>query len=297
MGLLREFFEEVIGESLKEGAEIFTDGFREMVIEGNSNYETSYEKRDRANKIISSARKSYERLYEEVKDYCYETERMIKEHYRYKRIINDDLLKNNKKLIHKFEIYDIKFDTSETHLNGSYNNIFVGIGALSGTFSVALNSTVALSSISIISKLNPLLTGLAIIDIFVSQRQRVEEANEYLEEAKDYRTRVNYQVEQLKELKSRLKYIRTVIQDEKYRLQIITKELKYYISLITDLLKRDKLDTDDYYKIKYYYKLSELVSKTLTTKFINQKGIITYEYDKLLNKLQKLSKEIQKGVS
>lgn len=287
MGLIKEFFGDVLGDSLKEGVELFTDGFKEMVIEGNSDYETSYEKRDHGNRIISSARQSYERIYEEVKDYCYGTERMIKEHYEYKRIINDGLLNNNKELLHKFKIYDISIDRA--YLDSSFDNIFVGVGVLSSTFSNALKSSIPLSTISIISKLNPVFIGFAVIDTFISQCQRVEEANNYLEEAKDYKTEVNYQMEKLKELKSSSKYIRVVIEDERYRLQLVTKELNSYINIITNLLKKEQLYTDDYYKIARYCELCELVSKTLTTKFINERGIITSEYDKLLNKLKKIT--------
>ena len=63
-----EELETILAESAAEFGELATDGFKEMVVEGKSDYKTSYEIRDEAKRIIISAESELSEKVEFVKE-------------------------------------------------------------------------------------------------------------------------------------------------------------------------------------------------------------------------------------
>ena len=68
MGLFDDLKE--INDDLKEIGEIATDGFKEMVIKGNDDYKTSYEKMEEAELIVEKAKAEYKKSKAELRLKC-----------------------------------------------------------------------------------------------------------------------------------------------------------------------------------------------------------------------------------
>lgn len=72
-------------EGSAELGEILTDGFNEMVIKGNNGYETSFEKKEKAEKIIASSKGRWNSAESSVKKSIEKTKNNIAKSYENKR--------------------------------------------------------------------------------------------------------------------------------------------------------------------------------------------------------------------
>jgi hypothetical protein len=285
MSFIGELFEMIV-EGAQELTELTSVGLYEMVIKDNPNYQTSFEKKERANQIMATVRSKYNSTFEEVKEYYEETDKQIKIHYNYKRSINETLISNDVELLKTVEI---KLTDINLKKNSSLDVAsLLSMGAITLATKNALGNTIAAT----FCKINPALFGIYTVSGIISQARRIGEANEYLDDVKMRREEINYEIEQLETLKSRLSYIREVIKDERYILQILIDELEIYTLSIKGLLTKN-LENNSLKKIEYYFSIASLIKDTITTTFIDEKGIISDEYSDLLYKLNEMHKQLQ----
>jgi hypothetical protein len=195
MGFFRgigDFFREVndfrkeLTDIAKEGAEdlteIATDGFKEMVIKGNSDYKTSNEKKEIARQTVAAARADVEDAIESVKAKATLVEQAFARNQQSKTqlldVCNHDLVQSAT----TFKQMKLEFGNFQKQLTSSFQS------SLSG--------------------------ALLPFGIITSQGQRVAAANQMLEDAKRFEAQAEVQVERLKHLRLKLETIISYLDDE-----------------------------------------------------------------------------------
>jgi hypothetical protein len=299
MGFFSELFDlaEELGTIIKEGGEelgeILTDGFKEMVIEGNSNYQTSFEKRDSANSIISSADSRLKRISNEVTDYYEETKRIVERHFNDKSEMLNKILPEQKRIINNF----VKFNGIKTdYTNSAFqfgSAISTGLIASSIVNPISTTSIIFSTELSFLAKLNPITFGLGIGLMAFSQRQRVEAANGYLEDARTYRSETDVKIAELETIRCKLTLIRNKVQEEKEILDNLIAKLKRIVNSLSTSMSNGSNKN----KIETSLQIANLINKSITTHFIDSECNVTSEYNKVINQLKELrSKLSERGL-
>ncbi|OAA86346.1 hypothetical protein [Clostridium coskatii] len=264
---------EIAVDSTLEFGELMTDGVKEIVIKDNDNYKTSFEKTDDANDIISMAKSKFNSASQEAIDYYEETKKIVEEHFQYKNKLITTILPQQEEIIRNF-----------TEFN--YTNLANSIDTLKLDNKPILFST----TLVFLSKLNPITLGIEIGSFMISQRTRVEAANEYLSNAECYKSEVDLKIAELKTIKSRLTLIRNkVIEERKILNNLVSK-----LDKISNSLSNSMNESINICKIKSLIEIANRIKESINVHFINNKGTITKEYSALLNKLQKLEKNLCK---
>jgi hypothetical protein len=244
-------------ESKEEFTELMTDGFKEMVIKDNNDYKSSFEKRDQATAIIANAKSKLNRKVTEVNEYADETEAMMKDFYGQKINITKQVLQTAKATLVDFERYDIK-----SKINSP---LFATINSM-GKVNFSLPA------------INSLTSTLAIINTFMSQARRVKAMDDYLEEAKDYRSEVNYEIARLDSVKAKLQYMREVMKEEQNLLERLIPKLQSASEMMKYYMGKKQLTTDDAKRAENLFKIAEMLHKLITTTFINKNLSVSQKY-------------------
>jgi hypothetical protein len=269
-----------VAPAFQEVGETATDGFKEMVIKKNSNYQTSYEKVESANSIFSSAKRRHRDLSKQVNNFYEETNNLVKEHFQYKQELRESVLVKYQSQLINFS----KLDLNQKLLAGS---------SVSG-FQPIINATkmigtgLALTGISSISRLNPALLGLSVAGWVYEKNKRVEAANEYLAEAKQFQSRVNVEMEKLRSLKSELMLIQNKIKEEKRLLHTLVNKLEQITVSLSTIVRKEKLSLEDKEMAEASILIASAINDALVTRFVNDSGKITSEYNKVLVNLKRL---------
>lgn len=307
-------------ESGKEFGEIMTDGFKEMVIKGNNDYKTSYEKIEMANSIVSSAKSTYKRAYEITESDYSQTKEELNAHINYKKKLYKDILTKNQNVVDKLleinlDEYTVKkpiFNIEVDYIN-DYKKSAIGIMSFNNKPISQFSAYMGLNAIS------EFKTGW-----LSSQRQRVEAAEDDLEDAKDFRAKMNFEVERLNKIKSKLKLIREKIKEERALLDRLTQKLEYITLFLNKVNQRiaefkTEYENKNYiskgiYKIQTHLEnkpdemlltqeekekvlanieISKMLNKVINTQFITDDFDITNEYNSMLQEMKDLEHQIK----
>ncbi|WP_442596700.1 hypothetical protein [Neobacillus sp. D3-1R] len=255
----------IVKEGRQEFTEIMTDGFKEMVIKNNNDYKTSFEKKDQAHAIMQGAKSRLNAKFEEVDTYARETEAIITKFYDYKLKITNDAIHSAKITMDNFKQNDWqrKIILEATFLQTPINGLSVS------------------KNITKIGLLN------LVDDLFVQSR-RVQAANEYLEDAKDFKTQVDLEIARLDSLKARMTYIRNVVKDEQRVLDLVNRELEKVTNLLNGLISRDTLSEDDAKTANQFFLITEMLYQFVNEKFVSKDLEVAAKYLQDLAKLERL---------
>lgn len=222
----------VVIEGSSEFGEIMTDGVKEMVIKGNLDYKTSFEKKDLASEINYNARYRLEDAEKGLKEKIYEVDNEILNNHEYKKKllikleekINNNYIQNNlSKDIYINKLYDINFHKK-------------------------LEFTLAAK------------VGL------LGKKVRRDIADDYLNDAIDYKYQVNIEVSKIELLKSLLEGVKKQILEENRLLTIFEQALiknqsfdyKETYQLLRDMVIREILDENGEISKKYLNEIGRL---------------------------------------
>ena len=286
MGLFDDLKE--INDDLKEIGEIATDGFKEMVIKGNDDYKTSYEKMEEAELIVEKAKAEYKKSKAELRLKCNSVNSYITQHYYYKEKIYHDVLQKWIKIMKEKKYVKLhkenKLEFEEADIDVALNNIngFNGLSIIQGN-PMQFNSFTNLSMGTI---LPPPIKWPS------NQRKRIKKANKKLKEAKLYRKKVKNQIAKLNKQKAKLKKIKKTAKDEKRVLSKLEKRLKRLNKLIEDYNGNAIKEQAD--KIKISAIIADGLSDALSAKMIDTDNIgIRQEYEMVLNKLKNIESKFK----
>jgi hypothetical protein len=151
-----------------------------------------------------------------------------------------------------------------------------------------IGTGLALTGISSISRLNPALLGLSVAGWVYEKNKRVEAANEYLAEAKQFQSRVNVEMEKLRSLKSELMLIQNKIKEEKRLLHTLVNKLEQITVSLSTIVRKEKLSLEDKEMAEASILIASAINDALVTRFVNDSGKITSEYNKVLVNLKRL---------
>lgn len=223
---------QVAVESTAELGEIMTDGFNEMVIKGNSDYKTSFEIKDEARRIESNAEHKFSVKKEEVENKIKFIK--IKENeLTTKRTQVLSLLRLSNKSNSLSPFYDIAV---KNNLSGPYFD-----RKTFDLYSYIFNG--------------PLFTG-----------KRKECANDYLENAKDFKVEVDSKIAQMNIALSKLKDLEFQFEEESSVLDSLESLYKNLNStnkntiygLIESIMKMNIVDCDVNINGEYTKKINEI---------------------------------------
>ncbi|MDE3839071.1 hypothetical protein C0966_06770 [Bacillus methanolicus] len=271
MGFLRDLWQTakeiayITKQTADEIKEIATDGFKEIVIKGNSNYKTSYEKRDEVNQIVTCAESSYRNVVNDVMSVYYRVMSLVEDHYRYKSSVLERILKEYVPSVARFTAFmeQKKLDLQNYVFSSGFSN--------SLDLKLMNNFTSAL--------------GFEFLGDFLRQRKRVAEADEMLEEAKKYRAELHLEMEKLRYIKANLTLIEKHIKEERTLIERLTNPIEIVIIRIKNLEGRNVFDQKEIKEAENVVEIFKLFEKILTTRFVNNDGQITNEYNQIYRQL------------
>ena len=187
---------QAIDDAKEEAKEIMTDGVVEMVFKGNEDYQTSFEKREKADRIIQQERSKYNRACEQVNQEIAALNAHIEESQRRKR-----------KLLQGIRS---KLFVQSTGISGIFQNNFSAPEMqFQGFLDMAFDS----------------LLGKTSADA------RKESADAYLEDARDYRVQVSRKIAELHSVSAKIACVETVLTEERTLLDGLEKSLAVNRSL------------------------------------------------------------------
>lgn len=277
-----DLFKDIADETKQfkdEMQEILTDGFKETVIKGNSNYKTSYEKIDEADSIKNSAKERLDRRQVEVQNYYDETNHKLDNHFSYKQYIMDHYIKKSQRVIKEY----LNFNIDSRIID---KDIIQGMQNYSASFNtVKIDSALAEMCNSFRSTFN--LSYGSLSSIF-AQKSRVESANKYLEEAQEYKERINAQIAQLDFIKEKLRLIQKMIDEEVYLLNKFLLKLDELIKNIEGCMEKKRFTREEADRVESIYEITKTLEEILVVKFFDSNGDITMQYKNKMNETKEM---------
>lgn len=181
-----------VDDAREEAKELATDGFREMVINKNSGYKTSFEKREEAEKIISKENSRYfhvkNRVNAEVK--------ALNQH-----IISNYSIKQRLSSVIKMKINQ----PDEVKTLGGWN---VSMPEITFDYSLSILHTIFGSNFE-----------------DNSDQMRKRAFDEYLEDAKDYKVQIESKIAELNKISSKINYLETILDEEEQLLKSLDSSI------------------------------------------------------------------------
>lgn len=197
-GLLGELYR-IVDDTKEEFTELMTEGFVEMVIKGNSDYKTSFEIRDEADKIVAKQVERY-------KDKCKELNKVLSK-------LNDHITSLYEKKVKLAELVNVQVGKKQ----GVSNNI-------------NYKSWMKPTYISTQSNMTRLCDMIG-VNSFSSQMDRKNRANEYLEDARDYEVYVSGKIAEMNYIKANANAIEQFLQEEDKMLEALEKSMNMHRKL------------------------------------------------------------------
>lgn len=282
MGFFKDMFSlgkelfDVLDEGRKEFKELMTDGFKEMVIKGNNDYKTSFEKRDEANRIISSARSRYNRTFQEVEAALHLVQQQIKHHYQFKlekyKQLHSTYAADIEKYVQQYELKKKEYEQS--YLSFDQHNLSFPI------FSSSIAGFVSHK------RIDQMLFELA------EQRKRVKEADYMLEEARRIRAELDLECEKLKRLQSNLSLVEKTINEERSLIERLLHPMVEKMQHTKGMLSSTVNTREQLEEIERAIQIIKLLEKTLITQFLGDNSKITQQYKDVINQLREMEKQM-----
>lgn len=290
MGFLKDFYKsskeliDIFDQGFKEIGECATDGFKEIVIKGNSNYQTSYEKRDQANWIIASAQESLKSKIEEVNKSIQTTDGLLKKHYNFKRDIMEGNLKETQQVLSAFIEMDIKNLIISEPVR---KNIEV--------LKTAVNTQSSAAAVPSFASLGSSLGIFRILESAYLQSKRVEAANQYLEDARDYQSQARLQVEELEMVNTKMAFIHNSINDERRMLDVLLSKLGELTDQTRQNLTKGSFTPNEADEAQAIWEIAEAIKESCVSIMLNDKLELSDQYLKAIKKLKILENKIKEG--
>lgn len=256
---------EFVVESKQEFSELMTDGFTEMVIKGNSDYKTSFEKCEEAEEIISASKSKLEKKAKGVERRRVALVRKLEDHTQLRGIIFKDFITDFKEKIN---------ESKEMMHLASENNLKFNMANLNNDF----------SSISMVGAGS--ITYLTSVSSQIQKRQRVKAATQFLEDAKEYREQVNVNIEKLEALKIKFEYIEKVIDDESRVLRTITENIETIKGKINYYNNKISLNEKERGELFNLLQIAEFFHGSADKNFITQEGNVSKRYIKYVENVK-----------
>ena len=155
-----------------------TDGFKEMVIKGNNDYKTSYEKED-AEHIVWNAQSRYGGLLRNVQRKLDEVQQKVETHYQFKVEIYEQLQKECSPSVERYlQKYELKKKEYTFSTNHSSSDFSIPFSPIIGTVFSRLTQTPGLTTaLSVASKGSVVTIPVTVIALdLVEQSKRVKES-------------------------------------------------------------------------------------------------------------------------
>lgn len=263
---------EITKQTSDELREIATDGFKEIVIKGNSDYKTSYEKRDEANQIVASAESSFRNVVDDVMSVYNNVKKSVEDHYKYKKSIFEKVTKEYAPSVVRFSAY-----VQQKKLDTSSKAFSIGNSSIS-TFQPMQNFVGS--------------SGFNLLGDFLLQRKRVAEADQMLEEAKEYRAKIRMESEKLRSIKANLTLIDKHLKEERSLLKRLTSPIEKAISNMKNIEGKTSISQKELEESEQLIEVFNLFEKILITRFVKDDGQITQEYTLVYRQLIDFEKKI-----
>lgn len=220
-----------------------------------------------AKQLVQEGNELYNRAYDKISTYAYETEALLKEHTHYKQKIADELGEHILPTIENFKVPDIHIDT------GKISCPEENTGGLN-TFSNVLQSAFVTNPV--------LLPG--VLDMFVSEEDYYAARNQK-DEAKRYKQQMKYEREKLYEYRDKMSMLRDNIALEKRELDTLTGKLRHMTQEIEKINRKDTFTNDEIIYFKGIKGISNAIIKLLSENFLNDNIEITAEYKNILKEV------------
>lgn len=263
---------ETTEQTKQEMQEIVIDTARDIVGLGPSDKKVANETKEEAGQIIAKATTKLERKRANVE----------KKHSDVKTLL-DQLLIQKKSLlkttITESQNLTILFENTdwESRLSPTFNQ---------------LNSTIQLPSKNFTASFAGYNTSSAdLINLFLKKqtdKANLNAAKEYLEEAKSYRSEVNYQVEKMKIIIANLDFTKLVITEEQRILSFLEEKLKILNIDLTQHLNKTNITVQEVEDAKNIYKMVTIVANTLKEKMFHEDSRVTKSYIENLKQLDSI---------
>jgi hypothetical protein len=282
-----DFFKEVadlgkeLGDISKQGTdelrEISTDGFKEMVIKGNNNYKTSYEKMDEARSILHGAKADIEYELEQTKLKSDEVQKRFEENQLLKQKLIESCDNQLTVLVSDFSTLKKKFRMQLSQIHDTR----AGFTSLQSQFTSQFVASLGLS-FSFIT--------------MIEQRNRVEKANQTLADAKSLAVKAEAEVERLKTYQLKFKSILDYLNNENRVLKSLNRSLKQKMEQLRLLLSEGVTDVETARKSEKMFQIINALAEMIrNTGLLDEQLEIKQENKALLNKLNSHIKSWKEG--
>jgi len=196
----------LVDDTKEEFAELMTDGFVEMVIKGNSDYKTSFEIRDEADKIVAEQARRY-------KEKCKELNEVLNKLNEHITCLYEKKVKFAKCVNAQVERKQGISDTI------TYKNWLMPIYVSKQSNMTRLSDMMGLRS-------------------FSSKMDRKNRANEYLEDVRDYEVYVSGKIGEINRIKAKASAIEQSLQEEDKMLEALEKSMNMQRKLEYDKIAK-----------------------------------------------------------
>lgn len=265
---------EILSDGRKEFTEIMTDGFKEMVIKGNNDYKTSYEKNSEAGEILSKARRKYDAFFGAIQEDILCVETLIDDHYAYKKKLYEEIKSQYGATVEKYiSDYELQRKAFYASHSEDSNPFMPAAAAVIGTLGTGF------------------VGGVIGMDL-IQQRTRVREADAYLQEAKKIKAKLELECGRIRVLKSNLVFVEKSIYEERSLIERLYRPLKEKMKHTEELLASDFTDESDVQDAEQAIEIIRMLEKTLTTQFLQDEAVITTQYQELTKQLERLVRQI-----
>ncbi|MEH7886383.1 hypothetical protein V7654_18950 [Bacillus sp. JJ1609] len=265
---------QILSDGRKEFTELMTDGFKEMVIKGNNDYKTSYEKNSEAGEILYEARRKYDVLFDDVHTEILCVETLIDDHYIYKKKLYEEIKSQYgatvEKYITDYHLQRKAFYSSQTE---DSNPFMPAAAAVIGTLGLGL------------------VGGVIGMDL-IQQKTRVKQADAYLQESKKIKAKLELECERLRVLKTNLAFVEKSIYEERSVIERLYRPLKEKMKHTEELLASNFTDESDVQDAEQAIEIIKMLEKTLTTQFLQDQAVITIQYQELTKQLEQLVRQL-----
>lgn len=263
---------ETTEQTKQEMKDIVVDTARDIVGLGPSDKKVTRDTKEQADEIVAIATAKLER-----KKYTVE-----KKHTEIKNSL-DKLLSQKKSLLRTTV-------TESQNLSILFENTDWA-SRLEPTFK-ELNSKIQLPNKNFSASFTGYQTSsVDLINMILNKRNdkaNLAAAKDYLDEAKSYRSEMNYQVERMNALLANLDFTSLVIAEEIRILKLLEDQLKELNIDLTQQLNKKYVTNDEVNEAKNLYKMVTLVANTLKEKMFHEDSRISKTYIDTLKQLDSL---------
>lgn len=227
-----------------------------------------------AKQLVQEGNELYNRAYDKVSTYAYETESRLREHTYYKQKIANEIDSTIAPIIQNFKIPSIDISINKTSYSEGQTG---GLDILSN----AIKSSFVANPVSLPS----------ILDLFVSEEDYYEAKNQK-DEAKRYKQQMKYEREKLYEYRDKMSMLRDNIALEKKELDTLVKKLRHMTQEIEKVKGKDKLSNEEIIYFKGIRCISSAIIKLLSENFLNDNMEITAAYKSILKEIEDINTSV-----